>query len=341
MVDNTCKQWNRDTVAQASALLKRFDFEFLINLVVTQKVLAYTSSITTRLQSRRFDIVKAYEEIHLVISTLEKIRNEVDEFHHDCFVYAKELSIKLGLEKKMPRTCQRQRFRQNAVGTSNLSQEESAEEYFRINVTIPFLDQVVASMKARFEGGQSLVVKGTMLIPSCVITNPDWRSQIQPCVDMYIDDLPSKRTLNAELDLWEQKWTKDWEERWKKLQQQHIQATGEQLVATPSKLKKLKQKGVPSNISTTLIETTPEFSPNIFSLLTTLAVLPVTSCEAERCISCLRRLKTYLRSSMGQDRLTGLALLHIHDIPIDIDQVIEEFALLHPRRMKLTNILND
>ena len=193
-------------------------------------------------------------------------------------------------------------------------------------------------MKARFEGGQSLVVKGTMLIPACVITKPDWRSQIQPCV---IDDLPSKRTLNAELDLWEQKWTKDWEERWKKLQQQHIEVTGEHLVVTPSELKKLKQKGVPSNISTTLIETTPEFPPNIYSLLTTLAVLPVTSCEAEQCISCLRRLKTYLRSSMGQDSLTGLALLHIHDIPIDIDQVIEEFVLLHPRRMKLTNILND
>ena len=28
MVENTCKQWNRDTVTQASALLKRFDFEF-------------------------------------------------------------------------------------------------------------------------------------------------------------------------------------------------------------------------------------------------------------------------------------------------------------------------
>ena len=64
MVDNSDKQWNRDTVTQASALLKRFDFEFLINLVVTQKILAYTSSITTRLQSRDFDIMKAYEEIH-------------------------------------------------------------------------------------------------------------------------------------------------------------------------------------------------------------------------------------------------------------------------------------
>ena len=44
---------------------------------------------------------------------------------------------------------------------------------------------------------------------------------------------------------------------------------------------------------------------------------------------------------MGQDCLTGLALLHIHDIPINIDEVIEQFAILHPCRMKLTNILSD
>ena len=78
MVENADKQWNRDTVTQALALLKLFDFEFLINLVVTQKVLAYTSSITTRLQSTGFDIMKAYEEIHVVIATLEKVRNKVD-----------------------------------------------------------------------------------------------------------------------------------------------------------------------------------------------------------------------------------------------------------------------
>ena len=34
MAQNVDKQWNRDTVAQASALLKRIDFEFLINLVI-------------------------------------------------------------------------------------------------------------------------------------------------------------------------------------------------------------------------------------------------------------------------------------------------------------------
>ena len=113
------------------------------------------------------------------------------------------------------------------------------------------------------------------------------------------------------------------------------------MVVAPSEMRKLKQKGVPSNFAATLTEITPEFFPNIYCLMTTLAVLPVTSCEAESCISCLRRLKTYLRSTMGQDRLTGLALLHIHDIPINIDEVIEKFAILHPRCMKLTNILKD
>ena len=34
MAQNVDKQWNTDTVAQASALLKRIDFEFLINLVI-------------------------------------------------------------------------------------------------------------------------------------------------------------------------------------------------------------------------------------------------------------------------------------------------------------------
>ena len=72
---------------------------------------------------------------------------------------------------------------------------------------------------------------------------------------MYSDDLPSKRTLDAELDLWAQKWSREWEERWKKIQLQHFKATG---VVTPGELKKLKQKGVLSNIVT---ETTPEFFP--------------------------------------------------------------------------------
>ena len=40
-------------------------------------------------------------------------------------------------------------------------------------------------------------------------------------------------------------------------------------------------------------------------------MIPATSCTAERSFSSLRRLKTYLRSTCGQERLSNLALLHI------------------------------
>ena len=97
-----------------------------------------------------------------------------------------------------------------------------------------------------------LRLKVLCLYPAYVLTEPDWKSQIKPCVDMYIDDLPSKHTLDAELDLWAQKWTHVWHERWEILQRQHFQRVEECLIVTSSELKKLKQKGVPSNIATTL-----------------------------------------------------------------------------------------
>ena len=45
---------------------------------------------------------------------------------------------------------------------------------------------------------------------------------------------------------------------------------------------------------------------------------------------------------MGADRLTGLALLHVHrDTMVDIEEIIDNFSVAHPRRMKLVNILED
>ncbi|ELT96985.1 hypothetical protein CAPTEDRAFT_145680, partial [Capitella teleta] len=40
--------------------------------------------------------------------------------------------------------------------------------------------------------------------------------------------------------------------------------------------------------------------------------LPVTSATAERSFSALRRLKTYLRSTMSQQRLNNVMLTHCH-----------------------------
>ncbi len=66
-----------------------------------------------------------------------------------------------------------------------------------------------------------------------------------------------------------------------------------------------------------------------------MGTLPVTSCECERSISMLKLIKTSL-SSMGQDRLNGLAMLYYHrDIEITSEEVVDEFSRRHPRRMVL------
>ena len=75
-----------------------------------------------------------------------------------------------------------------------------------------------------------------------------------------------------------------------------------------------------------------------------MATLPVTSCECEHSISLLRLVKSSLRSSMGQNRLNGLALLHSHQgsfVTLTPEEVVEDFAINNPRRIKLLNPGND
>ena len=52
-------------------------------------------------------------------------------------------------------------------------------------------------------------------------------------------------------------------------------------------------------------------------LLRILITCPASSCEAERSFSALRRLKTYLRSTMQQSRLNSLAICYIHKHILD------------------------
>ncbi|KAK4884132.1 hypothetical protein RN001_000403 [Aquatica leii] len=55
-----------------------------------------------------------------------------------------------------------------------------------------------------------------------------------------------------------------------------------------------------------------EFFPNVKILLQLLATIPVFTCNAERCFSSLKHIKTDLRTTMVEDRLNGLAAIYIH-----------------------------
>ena len=70
-----------------------------------------------------------------------------------------------------------------------------------------------------------------------------------------------------------------------------------------------------------------------YHLVYIMLTMPVTSTTAERSFSVLRRLKTYVRTTMNNDRLSSLALMHIHrDFSVDLVKVMEKFVPAKTRR---------
>ena len=124
--------------------------------------------------------------------------------------------------------------------------------------------------------------------------------------------MPNYRAIYAKLGLWEASWKK-----------------GFKHVAYDS-------------VADTLRNCNELAFPNIFTVLKILAVVPVTTCECEQSVSALRRMKTWLRSTMVNERLNGLAQMHINDvITVDPDEVINMFARQNPTRMQFLDILDD
>jgi hypothetical protein len=111
--------------------------------------------------------------------------------------------------------------------------------------------------------------------------------------EYYLDDLPTADGLPMEVDNWTNKWR--------------------------------RFKGnLPDNPADCLSHAAPAFYPNIHCLLSIFCTLPVTTAECERSVSVLRRLKLYLRSSMGQERPSSLAILHInYSMEINLDAVVK------------------
>ena len=80
------------------------------------------------------------------------------------------------------------------------------------------------------------------------------------------------------------------------------------------------------------------FYPNAIIAYRILLTIPVTVASAERSFSKLKLLKSYLRSTMTQERLNGLATIALKiDVleKINYEDIIEAFISTNTRRMML------
>ena len=76
----------------------------------------------------------------------------------------------------------------------------------------------------------------------------------------------------------------------------------------------------------------------VVKLITLVLVMPATNASSERSFSALRRVKTYLRSTMSQSRLNHLMILHVHKKcteKLDLMKVASDFVQNNEHRYNL------
>ncbi len=164
-----------------------------------------------------------------------------------------------------------------------------------------FVETTLSELQKRFSKHQKNVVNIINLLPSIVVDKT--LTDVNDIFEFYRSDLPSNNidVVKAEFGLWQHKWKK-----------------------TPANER-------PSHILTTLNGLLPikSFFPNLNCLFEIFAILPVTVATAERSFSTMKRIKTTLRNSIGDKRLSNLALIHVHrDIAnnLNVEHVIDMFS---------------
>ena len=213
---------------------------------------------------------------------------------------AERMARHIGEEPSKPKTTPRQQHRNNAGGT-----EDSPFMYYKNNLAIPLVDHIIAEMSLQFSGIVAEAVKLLGLVPSVISIEETHLSDITSVCET---DLPSPETMQSELMRWRLKWTSTEE--------------GDRPTSLAKAIKSC------------------DGYPNVYTLLKITCTLPVTSCECGRSISLLRRLDSFIRHSMTEERLSALALIHIHyNHHVDLNKAVDIFSKVHPRHLELDSVL--
>ena len=245
------------------------------------------------------------------METLTEVRKNVDAKHEEWYNDALSFAEEYGVPVTRKRKAGRQIHRDNHPA-------DSISDFYKKSLTIPLLDRITTEFTARFSKQHRIHGNGFFVVPSKMLVNKEWRKRVIAFAREYSDDLPNHVRIEQELDLWENYWRNE------------------------MKMKRV----IPDTITETLTYLNEggreTWYPNIYTILILIAVVPSSSCSCERTISKLRLLETYLRSTMSQERLNGLALLFVHyDIEIDYEEVLNIFARNYKHRLQFIDILND
>ncbi|XP_065903857.1 zinc finger MYM-type protein 1-like [Dysidea avara] len=256
-------------------------FKFLFGTMLAEMVLKHTDNLSRTLQHKAMSAAAGQKVAQMTVQTLQSIRND-ESFHlfwEKVSLFANSLEVD---DPQLPR--RRKRPNRYEEGTSTGDFPSNPKEVFRPQY-FEAIDLVTACIKDRFDQpGYKVYHQAEELILKASRKEP-FNSELEFVIKFYKDDF-EQCLLEAQLSTFGLDFKYDGK----------------------SNISILDVKEYFQSLSTSQRALLSEVS----RLLQIILVMPATNATSERSFSALRRVKSYLRNSMGQARLNSLMVLHVH-----------------------------
>ena len=289
--------WDKDTITKAQGLKASLSsFQTVVVFITTKNILDEVKALASKLQKRDQDIYEAYMMVDEVIGNIKSARKNIDSDFKVWYTEVLNLAEKLGIVEAVPRKTSIQRNRSNIPSSSPI-------DHYKKSVAIPLLDSLISQMEDRFSVEDRHARHLLYLVPSIIVQNTMELSEATKGMLFWENDLPFPKSLGNELRRWQTMW----------------QST---------------EKDLPNNLLLALGACDEDAFPNIHRLLLIACTLPISSAEAERSFSLMKRIKTCTRSTMSEERFSDLAVIAMHyPERFEVDEICEAFVKAHPRRL--------
>lgn len=264
-------------------------FKFLFGCHLGKMILIQTDNLSRTLQDSAYTAVEGQDAAMNTVKALGNIRNEESfkSFWGRVDIDKERLDIdnaELPRKKRRPARC-------DNYSSDTYHYPATSEEMYR-KVYFDAVDNSMQTISSRFEQTDWMSFKNTQEVFLKSLKGEPYQEQLSEVMKIYKDDLIEDE-LVAQLE--------------------NLKFCAEDSIDNAADLIKFLQQ---------LTEGQRTFMPQVIILAKLLLVMPATNAVSERSFSALKRLKSYLRSTMTDQRMNNLMTLHVHKDKTDaIDMV--------------------
>lgn len=263
-----------------------------------KQLLERFDATNTYLQKPGLDVITGHK---MLVSLLEFVGNLRSQFES---LEEKAKDISSVLNPSYKDAYRRRSVKKLADGSTEISRQ--GQDQFRIESFLPMIDKITSELKKRTEAYKEISDLFGFFSQLTILSSTEISATAKSLISQYPNDLDEN--LAYELI---------------QFSSYLITLNTESVTSVPFLLSHLIEKDL------------LEIFPNTYIALRIYLCIPITNCESERSFSKLALIKNKYRATMGEVRLSSLALMSIENdllSSIDFSDIINTFSTLKARK---------